>query len=112
MIGKTLSHFRILNKLGRGGMGEVFLARDLHLKRNVAIKILRQDRSEDPDGRRRFIQEAKTASAINHANVAHIYEIGESDGLCFIVMEYVEGRTLGVKIHEEILATAEIKDLA
>src|SRR5215813_10493391 len=90
----TLSHYLIVRKLGSGGMGEVYLARDTKLDRHVAIKLLPAKYTEDPDRVRRFVQEAKAASALNHPNIIVIHEIGELDGLNFIVTEFVEGRTL------------------
>ena len=90
----TLSHYLIIRKLGSGGMGEVYLARDTKLERSVAIKLLPARYTEDPDRVRRFVQEAKAASALNHPNIIVIHEIGEFDGLHFIVTEFVEGRTL------------------
>src|SRR5262245_29839956 len=93
-VNSTLSHYVIIKKLGSGGMGEVYLARDTKLERNVAIKLLPARYTEDPDRVRRFVQEAKAASALNHPNIIVIHEIGELDGLHFIVTEFVEGRTL------------------
>ena len=90
----TLAHYLIIRKLGSGGMGEVYLARDTKLERSVAIKLLPARYTEDPDRVRRFGQEAKAASALNHPNIIVIHEIGEFDGLHFIVTEFVEGRTL------------------
>lgn len=94
MIGQVLSHYRILEKTGEGGMGVVYKARDRHLDRLVALKILPPDRVADPDRKRRFVQEAKAASALNHPNIITIYDIDSSEGVDFIAMEYVEGRTL------------------
>ena len=76
----TLSHYRIVSKIGEGGMGEVHLAHDTKLDRNVALKILPADLAANQDRMRRFVQEAKAAAALNHPNIAHIYEIGESEG--------------------------------
>src|ERR1700716_1526321 len=90
----TLSHYRILSKIGAGGMGEVYLAQDTKLDRKVALKILPADLATNKDRMRRFVQEAKAAAALNHPNIAHIYEIGEADGVHFISMEYIEGKTL------------------
>ena len=97
----TVSHYRILRKLGAGGMGEVYLAEDIKLGRNVAVKVLPPDIASDQNRVHRFVQEAKAASALNHPNIAHIYEIGESNGIHFIAMEFVEGATLREKIHDE-----------
>src|SRR6476659_5785661 len=97
----TLSHYRIKSQLGAGGMGEVYLAEDTKLDRRVALKILPADLAANQDRMRRFVQEAKAAAALNHPNIAHIYEIGESDGTNFIAMEFVDGVTLSQKIHQE-----------
>src|SRR6267142_6876748 len=99
MIGEAISHYRILSKLGAGGMGEVYLAEDARLRRRVALKILPGDLASNKDRMRRFIQEAQAAAALNHPNIAHIYEIGESDGLHFIAMEFIDGLTLRELIH-------------
>ena len=81
MIGTTLSHFRIIDKLGEGGMGEVWLAEDTRLGRKVALKILPPKSAEKDDRRRRFEDEARAASALNHPGIAHIYDVGEADGI-------------------------------
>ncbi|HVQ37109.1 MAG TPA: protein kinase [Pyrinomonadaceae bacterium] len=99
--GTKLGRYEIRKKLGRGGMGEVYLAQDTELDRKIALKILPAELAVNHDRMRRFVQEAKAAAALNHPNVAHIYEIGERDGLNFISMEYVEGKTLREKIHYE-----------
>lgn len=97
----TLSHYRIVSKLGAGGMGEVYLAQDTKLNRKVALKILPTKLAANQDRMRRFVLEAQAAAALNHPNIAHIYEIGESDGVNFIAMEFVEGKTLREKIYQE-----------
>jgi eukaryotic-like serine/threonine-protein kinase len=97
-VNSTLSHYVIIKKLGAGGMGEVYLARDTKLERSVAIKLLPARYTEDADRVRRFVQEAKAASALNHPNIIVIHEIGELDRLHFIVTEFVEGRTLRQQI--------------
>src|SRR5215216_1261883 len=97
----TLSHYRIISKLGAGGMGEVFLAEDTRLNRKVALKALPADLAANQERMRRFVQEAKAASALNHPAIAHIYEIGEADGIHFIAMEFVEGAGLREKIHSD-----------
>ncbi len=97
--GRQLGPYKILSLLGAGGMGQVYLAEDPRLERTIAIKILPAEVSSNPDRMRRFVREAKAASALKHPNVAHIYEIGESEGIRFIAMEYVEGQTLLERIH-------------
>jgi serine/threonine protein kinase/Flp pilus assembly protein TadD len=109
--GTTLSHYRILSAIGAGGMGEVYRAEDTKLERVVALKVLPERFASDEDRLRRFIREAKTASGLNHPNVAHIYEIGEENNFHFIAMELVEGTTLDTKIKEG-LKTSEILEMA
>ena len=111
LTGKSVGHYRIVSCLGKGGMGEVYRARDTKLDRTVALKILPADLSTDAERMRRFIREAKAASALNHPNVAHIYEIGEAEGLSFIAMEYVEGQTLAARINGQPLAVNEILEI-
>src|SRR5216684_2327857 len=94
MIGKTLSHYRIESELGRGGMGVVYRAHDELLKRDVAVKILREDALGQADRRTRLLSEARAASALNHPGITTIFEVGESGGQLFIVMELVQGETL------------------
>ncbi len=94
MIGKTLGHYQITEKLGEGGMGVVYKARDTHLDRFVAIKILPPEKVTDPERKRRFIQEAKAASALNHPNIITIHDIDQAEGIDYIAMEYVTGKTL------------------
>ena len=94
-----LSHYRIVSKIGAGGMGEVYLAEDTRLKRRVALKILPADLASNKDRMRRFEQEAIAAAALNHPNIAHIYEIGEHDDTHFIAMEFIDGQTLSQLIH-------------
>jgi serine/threonine-protein kinase len=97
--GTKLGRYEIRSQLGVGGMGEVYLAEDTKLNRKVAIKILPANLASDQDRMRRFVQEAKAAAALNHPNIAHIYEIGESEGTHFIAMEFIDGQTLRALIH-------------
>ena len=97
--GAKLGRYEIRSKIGAGGMGEVYLALDARLDRKVALKILPAELASNQDRMRRFTQEAKAAAALNHPNIAHIYEIGEHDGLNFIAMEFIDGHTLRELIH-------------
>lgn len=106
-IGQTLSHYEILEKLGEGGMGVVYKARDIRLERLVAIKILPPERVADADRTRRFVQEAKAVSALNHPNIVTIYEIADTNGADFMVMEYVAGKTLDETIRRHGLRLSE-----
>ena len=99
--GTRLGPYEILSPLGAGGMGEVYLAKDTRLERKVALKILPGTLAQDSERMQRFVREAKAASALNHPNIAHIYEIGESGGANFIAMEFIEGVSLREKIHRE-----------
>jgi serine/threonine-protein kinase len=92
--GTQLGRYQIRSQLGVGGMGEVYLGHDSQLERTVAIKILPEKFASDVQRMRRFVQEAKTAARLRHPNIAHIYEVGQLDGLYFIAMEFVEGQTL------------------
>ena len=94
LIGQTLGHYRILSLLGEGGMSEVYLALDMRLERHVALKLLPEQFTQDADRLRRFIQEAKAASALNHPNIITIHDIGATESVHFVATEYVEGRTL------------------
>lgn len=96
-----LAHYRIVSRIGAGSMGEVYLAQDTKLDRNVALKILPADLAANRDRMQRFVREAKSAAALNHPNIAHIYEIGESNGMNFIAMEFIDGYTFGEVIQSE-----------
>ncbi len=104
LTGKSQGHYRIVDSIGAGGMGEVFRAHDTHLDRSVAVKVLPDEAVADLDRKRRFVLEAKSASALNHPNIVHIYDIDQADGIDFIAMEYIEGRTLGQLIRRKGLA--------
>ena len=110
--GSKLGPYEILALLGAGGMGEVYRARDLRLGREVAIKVLPAERMADADRRRRFVQEARAASALNHPNIVTIHEIGSVDGIDFIVMEYVRGKTLDLVIPAQGMSLPQVLRIA
>jgi eukaryotic-like serine/threonine-protein kinase len=112
MTGRHLLHYEILDKLGEGGMGIVYKARDTHLDRFVAIKVLPAEKVSDPERKRRFIQEAKAASALHHSNIITIHDIAETDGLDYIVMEHVDGKTLDALIPRSGMRLAEALKIA
>ena len=117
MDGGELGHFSLLEKIGEGGMGRVYKARDKRLDRFVAIKLLAEARSTDADRRARFVQEAKAASALNHPNIITIHEIGEQHGQTYIVMELVDAKPLneliprkGMRLTEALRIAAQVAD--
>jgi serine/threonine protein kinase len=108
MVGRTISHYEILDKLGEGGMGVVYKAKDTHLDRFVAIKVLPPEKIANPERKRRFTQEAKAASALNHPNIITIHDIDEADGVYFMSMEFVAGKPLSGLIPRQSMRLAEV----
>src|SRR5215469_12009606 len=117
LAGKTVSHYRVLEKLGAGGMGVVWKARDTRLDRFVALKFLPAAKMSDPERKRRFVQEARAASALNHPNIITIYDIDQADGADFIAMEFVPGKALdrliarkGLRLNEALQYAIQVAD--
>jgi len=103
-----LAHYRIISRLGAGGMGEVYRARDEQLDRDVAVKVLPASSFDDPTARARLVREARAAAALNHPNICTVYQVGEADGQAYIAMELVEGRTLSAMLHAGPLAAEHV----
>src|SRR5438876_11545838 len=109
---ETLAHYKILDRIGAGGMGEVYRARDTRLGRTVAIKVLAPELADDPSRRDRFMREARAAAALSHPNIAALYEIGEDQGQLFLVFEFVPGETLKTMIGGRALNPRRAIDFA
>jgi serine/threonine protein kinase len=111
MIGKTISHYKIINKLGEGGMGKIYLAQDTKLKRQVAVKFLPEHLTKDKENVERFEREAEAAAALNHPNIVTIHDVIEENGHLCIVMEYIEGKSLRDVINEYNIGLDKIVDI-
>ena len=112
MIGRTLAHYEIVRLLGKGGMGEVYVAEDTKLQRRVALKVLPKEMAADPERRSRFEREARAVAALNHTNIVTIHSVEEADGIHFITMELVEGRTLAAMLPRNGFCLSELLGIA
>src|SRR6266567_749827 len=106
--GVSLGPYEIQSPLGAGGMGEVYRARDTRLDRTVAVKILPEHLSEAPEAKERFAREARAISSLSHPNICHLYDVGEQDGISYLVMEYLEGETLADRLRKGPLSLAQV----
>ncbi|MGB9085414.1 MAG: serine/threonine-protein kinase, partial [Terriglobales bacterium] len=112
IVGQTVSHYRVLSKLGVGGMGIVYEAEDLRLGRHVALKFIPEHLAKDPRALERFTREARAASQLNHANICTIHDIEDNNGQPFIVMEKLEGESLKQRIHGKAMPLEDVLDVA
>ena len=112
MIGRTLAHYKIVASLGKGGMGEVYVAEDSKLQRRVALKVLPEEMAADPERKARFEREARAVAALNHPNIVTVHSVEEADGVHFITMELVEGRTLAKMLPKEGFSLSEMLEIA
>ena len=112
LVGQTVAHYRVLSLVGEGGMGEVYLAEDTRLGRRVALKLLSAAFTNDDDRMRRFMQEARAASALNHPNILTVHEIGRANGVDFIATEFIEGETLRPSMAKRRLKLTQALDVA
>jgi serine/threonine protein kinase len=109
---ETLSHYVVIERLGSGGMGEVYLAEDTMLDRQVAIKVLLKHSTADEQAKRRLIREARAAAKLDHPNICAIHEVAETDGRTFIVMQYIQGKTLAARLNGKPMGVTESLDIA